>query len=304
MLTIGSLCTGYGGLDLAVPGRQAWNAEIDPAAAKVLAAHWPAVPNLGDLTAVDWAAVPPVDMLTAGYPCQPFSAAGRRKGTADDRHLWPHIAAAVRRIRPRYVFLENVAGHRSMGFGDVLGDLAALGYDTRWESLRAADVGAPHRRERVFILATNPGGIRWHGRRDGPVAAGRPPSPTDRLGEGFCYVADPAGKRRDQGRPEPAGKLRRLDAVVGRRSPGGVDWGRYEPAIRRWERVVGRVAPVPTRPGRNGAGRLNPAFVEFLMGLPDGWVTGVPGLTRSEQLHVLGNGVVPQQAAEALRCLT
>jgi DNA (cytosine-5)-methyltransferase 1 len=81
-----------------------------------------------------------------------------------------------------------------------------------------------------------------------------------------------------------------------------VDWGAYGPAVARWERLT-RPAPSPTERGRNGQPRLSPAFVEWLMGLPTGWVTDVPGLTRNEQLKALGNGVVPQQAAHALRLL-
>ena len=81
-----------------------------------------------------------------------------------------------------------------------------------------------------------------------------------------------------------------------------LEWGNYTPAIRRWEAVLGRSAPPPTEPGRTGQ-RLSPAFVEWLMGLPEGWVTGVPGLSRNAQLKALGNGVVPAQAAMALHLL-
>ena len=100
MTRIGSLFTGYGGLDMAVQsvlgGDVAWYSEIEPAACTVLAAHYPGVPNLGDITTVTWQDVEPVDVLTGGYPCQPFSHAGQRKGSDDARHLWPHIAAALR----------------------------------------------------------------------------------------------------------------------------------------------------------------------------------------------------------------
>ena len=124
-MRIGSLFSGYGGLDMAVEAvfpdaRPAWFCEWDDAPSKILAHHWPDVPNYRDVTAVDWSAVEPVDIITGGYPCQPFSAAGRRKGTDDDRHLWPYVREAVRVLRPRYVVLENVAGHRSLGFDRVL----------------------------------------------------------------------------------------------------------------------------------------------------------------------------------------
>jgi DNA (cytosine-5)-methyltransferase 1 len=162
-LTAGSLCSGYGGLDLAViavtGARLAWTAETDRYAAGVLAYHWPGVRNLGDVTALDWAAVPPVDLVAAGWPCQDISYAGPGAGITEGTRsgLWLHIAAGLRHLRPSYVYLENVAALRTRGLAKVLGDLAALGYDTQWLCLRAADAGAPHRRDRLLILAVRPG---------------------------------------------------------------------------------------------------------------------------------------------------
>src|SRR5690606_40192712 len=104
------------------------------------------------ITAVPWEDVPPVDIVTGGYPCQPFSVAGKRKGTSDARHLWPNIAHALRVLRPRYAFFENVANHLRLGFADVLADLAELGFDAEWTTVRASDVGAPHQRRRLFVL--------------------------------------------------------------------------------------------------------------------------------------------------------
>ncbi|MYX09814.1 DNA cytosine methyltransferase [Streptomyces sp. SID8375] len=154
---IGSVCTGYGGLDIAVQavfgGELAWVADNDPGAALILAHHHPKVPNLGDITAVDWHDVEPVDIYIGGYPCQPFSTAGKRKGTKDARHLWPHIARALGVLRPRLAVFENVAGHLSLGFDTVLGDLARLGFDADWCCVRASDIGAAHQRNRLFLLA-------------------------------------------------------------------------------------------------------------------------------------------------------
>jgi DNA (cytosine-5)-methyltransferase 1 len=159
-LKIGSLCTGYGGLDLAVKntlgGELIWYAENDKYPAKLLAHRFPEIPNLGDITELDWAQVEPVDVLTGGYPCQPFSRAGKREGEKDQRHLWPHIRQAIRILRPRYSIFENVGGHRSLGFGTVLRDCAEDGLDVRWCSVRASDVGAPHQRERLFFIVTDP----------------------------------------------------------------------------------------------------------------------------------------------------
>lgn len=99
-----------------------------------------------------------IDVVTAGFPCQPFSAAGRRKGADDDRNLWPETIEVVRIVRPRYCFFENVRGLLSSGyFGKIIEDLAESGYRIRWRILSAAEVGAPHRRERLWIVATNAG---------------------------------------------------------------------------------------------------------------------------------------------------
>jgi len=161
-LRIGSLCTGYGGLDLAVMqvlgGELASCAETDRHCRKILAAHFEGVPNLGDITAVDWADVPPVDIVTAGWPCQDLSLAGQgagiKKGTRSG--LWLDIAACIRQVRPGAVFLENVAALRTRGLARVLADLAGLGYDAQRATLRACDVGAPHARARLFVLAARP----------------------------------------------------------------------------------------------------------------------------------------------------
>jgi DNA (cytosine-5)-methyltransferase 1 len=155
---IGSLCTGYGGLDLAVElvlgGRLVWYAETDRHAQTVLAARWPDVPNLGDIRAVDWTGVEPVDVLTAGFPCQDISNAGKRAGiTGEHSSLWNAVAAAVRALRPPVVFVENVAALLRRGFDVCQADLAQIGYDTRWLCLRASDIGAAHRRDRLFLLA-------------------------------------------------------------------------------------------------------------------------------------------------------
>jgi DNA (cytosine-5)-methyltransferase 1 len=156
-MRIGSLCTGYGGLDMAVQsvfgGRLVWWSDVDSGSIATMTHHHPDVPNLGDLKTIDWSRVEPIDLLTAGYPCQPFSAAGKRLGVDDPRHLWPWIAYAVHRLRPRIVVLENVSAHLRRGFPIVAADLAALGYDARWCLVRASDIGAPHKRERLFVVA-------------------------------------------------------------------------------------------------------------------------------------------------------
>src|ERR1035438_6757908 len=179
---IGSLCSGYEGLGMAVTevlgGELAWVADNDPGARKILARHFPSVPNLGDITETAWAAVEPVDILTAGFPCQDVSCAGGRAGLREGNRtgVWAHVALAIDALRPSLVVLENVRGllsartdsdmepcpwclgetgdqHALRASGAVLGDLASLGYDARWQVVSAASAGAPHRRERVFIVA-------------------------------------------------------------------------------------------------------------------------------------------------------
>lgn len=155
-MKIGSLCTGYGGLDLAVEehfnAETIWCAEYDKHASKIIEAHWD-IPNLGDIKKINWDEVEPVDIITAGYPCQPFSNAGQRKGEDDPRHLWPEVLQAIRNLRPRYAILENVRGHLTLGFDSVLKDLASIGYDAEWSIVRASEVGAPHQRARLYIVA-------------------------------------------------------------------------------------------------------------------------------------------------------
>jgi DNA (cytosine-5)-methyltransferase 1 len=390
-----ALCAGYGGLETAIcagiGGQVAAFAENDPYAAAVFAAHHPQVPNLGDITTVDWDQVRDLyapDVIGAGFPCRNISNAGRRDGINGQwSRVWKNVAAAVGVLRPRLVFLENVAALRSRGLDVVAADLAAIGYDARWTCLRAGDpeVGAPHPRDRWFAVAhpadADPHHGGWNGRpghltetpgRDEPAhrgheTAGTPggvrlfptpvaadsrgtanfradgtpygngygstltdvvrsllPTPVARdwksgsmnvLGPNVRHLNEvvvnflPTPKASDgphggpnqrdtAGRYYLPGQAVRLDAQW--IASDGTDYG---PAIRRWEHVTGRPAPCPTEPGTRGNRRLSPAFAEWLMGLPAGWVTAVPNIPRKEQLKILGNGVVPQQAHHAYSLL-
>jgi DNA (cytosine-5)-methyltransferase 1 len=180
-LTYGSLFAGYGGLEMGVSsvlgGRLAWFSEIELAPSRILAHHWPDVPNLGDVTAVDWGSVEPVDVLAGGFPCQDVSHAGKRLGLKPGTRsgLWSHMAYAIDKLRPSLVVAENVRGLLSAeaggdlepcpwcvgdgeggalrALGAVQGDLADLGYTSQWVSVRASDAGAPHGRFRVFVFA-------------------------------------------------------------------------------------------------------------------------------------------------------
>lgn len=158
MLTVGSLFSGIGGLDLGLERagmRVIWQCEIDPFCRAVLAKHWPGVPCYEDITAVDWQAVERPDVLCGGFPCQDISTAGQRAGikVGTRSGLWYEYAKAIRILRPRFIIIENVAALLVRGLGIVLSDLAEGGYDAEWQVLPAAQFGAPHWRHRLFIIA-------------------------------------------------------------------------------------------------------------------------------------------------------
>lgn len=307
-MRLGSFCTGIGGLDIAAErvfgAEPVWFAEYEKAPSLVLARHWPDVPNHGDIKKTDWASVEPVDIVTAGYPCQPFSTAGKREGTDDPRHLWPSIRDAVRVLRPRIVVLENVRGHLSLGFGQVLADLAGLGFNAEWGVFRSSDIGAPHRRGRLFVVANS---------RDSAVVGERPraeprqrdsaASDTDRDAAADSNDANgfPVDNHNSASSPrrQAGGFANGRGAGSDRTSDRQRTWGRYWPAIDRWERITGTVAPHPV----DHRGRLNPELPEWMMGYPAGWVTAVDGVSRSSALKAIGNAVQPQTGAAAVAAL-
>jgi len=287
-----------------------WVSEIDKYASQLIELKIKK-PNLGDLKLVDWASVEPIDIMTAGYPCQPFSHAGQRQGTNDARHIWPYIKTAISVLRPSIVILENVRGHLSLGFSTVLADLAEIGYDAQWTLVRASDVGVPHRRERLFVIAT--------------------PQHTDTNSIGQPLVGDIGGEVGYQRQSQSIigfleqeivtntmfkGLQRRETTTLqGRRVTNGHNQqeiisdssGERQPSIGNLQRLRGRFTPrcemhLQDIPNALDQGKLNAQFVEYMMGLPPGWVTDC-GLSRAQQLKILGNGVVPQQAHYALELL-
>lgn len=357
-----------GGLDLAAlelfPGSAiAWHSEVDPAASKVLAYHFPGVPNLGDITGIDWSVLEPVDAIVGGPPCQDVSAAGKRAGLSEGTRsgLWSHMATAIDVLRPRYVLIENVRGLLSAkairgveptadavadigsrpvlrALGAVLGDLADVGFDAEWTCLSASTVGACHRRERVFVLAfpsdsagprpqgqgaaTDANQAAPAGQRLAPGRGSQTPTllPTPSVADGTGGHRSRSGERASElllpgvAVASVSGGLmptpRASDGAKGgpnqRGSAGGlmlpsaaVRWGDYADAINRQERLS-RPAPLPTEAAPRGGIRLSPAFAEWLMFWPAGWVTEPSiGLSRIDQLRVIGNGVVPPQAVAA-----
>lgn len=403
MTRIGSLFSGAGGLDVAVEtvtdGTTVFQAEVDPHASTVLAAHWPGVPNFGDVTEINWNALRfhindvvgvslRPDVVCAGFPCQDVSTAGLRAGLAGKRSgLWSEVVRALDVLRPKAVVIENVRGLLShtdetgtKAIDVVLGALVELGYSARWTVLPASAVGAPHRRDRVFILgfeSDEPTVERIEAPKVGTMAVLPTPQARDGKGHGFtnrvsgpdlltlldhhmkmpllptprAYGNDRTSKRAatlsySRSGPSLMQAVELAQGIIPRefdtyedmppswraasvpllptprsndstgagiRGEGGINlrqaatlygtpaWGKYEPAVQRWEALT-RPAPYPVEPNKNGRARLVAAFSEWMMGWPRGWVTDVV-TTRTHALKIIGNGVVPHQAAAALRLL-
>lgn len=351
-MKLGSLFSGYGGLDLGVQmalGEMstAWVADIEPGPKAILTQRFPDAPNLGDITGVDWHTVEPVDVIAGGSPCQDLSMAGRRAGMKPGTRsgLWESMVQVISVLKPRLVVWENVLGALSAeafslssmepgpgrvgdgsggpilrALGRVLGDLATLGYDARWHSVRAADVGAPHNRARVFVIAyphesrSAQWGQSLASATQIPAAVIGDhllPTPTSSEHTGAGHAAQGGLNLRTAVTLLPAPTAQAAKHLVDDRGPGTFDdynlwsvvgrpdFGNYQPAIERWEHHLGRKAPASTQLNVKGKAQLSAPFVEWMMGLPEGWVTDVE-ISRAQQLRALGNGVVPQQAAFAI----
>lgn len=156
-LKVLDLFSGIGGFSLGLERTGGFETvafcEIEEFPRKVLKKHWPEVHIHDDVRALKGSDVGPVDIICGGYPCQPFSTAGKRLGKEDDRHLWPEFSRLVAELRPTWVIGENVAGHISMGLDDVLSDLEGQGYACRTFIIPACAVDAPHRRDRCWTVA-------------------------------------------------------------------------------------------------------------------------------------------------------
>ena len=168
-LKILDLFSGIGGFSLGLEAtghfETAAFCEIDPYCKQVLKKHWPDVPIFDDIRQLKGTDIGTIDIITGGYPCQPFSVAGKQKAEQDPRHLWPEYFRLIQELRPTWVIGENVSGHIKLGLDSVLEDLASEGYSTRTFSISAASIGANHKRERIWIIA-NTNSIRWNEIKD------------------------------------------------------------------------------------------------------------------------------------------
>ena len=261
-LKVLDLFSGIGGFSLGLERTGGFETvafcEIEEFPRKVLAKHWPEVPCYEDVRKLEGKDVGSVDVICGGYPCQPFSTAGKRRGEEDDRHLWPEFSRLVAELRPTWVIGENVAGHISMGLDDVLSDLEGQGYTARTFVIPACAVDAKHRRDRVWTVAHSKieqCNERQHGERSQANCEGgirkQARTSSETLANARRGGQSGQGSYRDAGHSEATGEGQATESING--SLGGF-WP-TEPA-------VGRVA------------------------------NGVP--RRVDRLKALGNAVVPQ----------
>ena len=210
MLKVLDLFSGIGGMSLGLERTAGFETvafcENDPFCSRLLAERWPGVPNLGDITC---AVFPEADVITGGFPCQDISRAGKRAGLAGERSgLYRELVRAVRVVRPQYIIVENVAALLGDGMGTVLGDLAESGFDAEWDCIPAQAIGAPHERDRVFIVAHAES--EHDGSGDGGAQSGQEPEP--RNGAGAAVVANPTrvgqGQRRSRRPPDSFARIR------------------------------------------------------------------------------------------------
>ena len=287
-LTVGSLFSGIGGLDLGLERagmNVIWQSEIDPYACRVLSKHWPEVPNHGDIKTINWGDVVRPDVICGGYPCQPFSNAGKRRGEDDPRHLWPWVRDAISELRPRYAILENVRGHLSMGGLTVIGELANIGYDAEWRVVSAASVGANHRRDRVIIVAYSKE-LHSNGSNNYP-----------RIGSQCETVSELGDSGRTQAMADPysAPRQQQQERQVQEPNIGGCSTGQRNLAYTSSQRCVDTFSAIFPTDGR---------FPTFAQPAERGWWTTEPNVgrvangipNRVDRLRGLGNAVVPQVA--------
>ena len=297
-MKIGSLFSGIGGLELGLEEalrdagyavETAWQCEADEWCRGVLARHWPSARRFDDVRTLGPDAGS-VDILCGGFPCQDLSYAGRGAGLAGERSgLWREFARVIRDLRPRVIVVENVAALLSRGVGDVLGDLAALGYDALWQCVRAADAGAPHRRDRLFIVA-------W--RSLGDAAGARRAGDTGREGAGARRISSIAGGADADVADSRSERLEGLEqAGTAPRAAGRI--GRKRAGSPRAQRGLGRGAdglPRGLDAHQWPAGRGEPQHA---------WEpprTTTDRHERRQRLKALGNAVVPQ-VAYAIGCV-
>ena len=292
------LCSGIGGFSLGFEwaglSKPVLFCDVEPWCRRVLSKHWPDVPvacDVKELANDPDRNVPDCDILTAGYPCQPFSLAGKRGGKEDPRHIWPYILRIVASKRPAWCVFENVYGHLTLGLDQVLLDLEAEGYATRPFIVPACSVDAPHKRDRIWIIAKNVADSESGGRgRNGDL------DETQGSSQGDATQFDSFGgisSRPDEcGRPPwlkkqgtgvvtnwelttnhaaTKGSLRVAATKSLWPTPTANEDACGTPNVKMQKMLGNHPSIRGTTPQEWKAGSLNPQWVEWLMGYPSGW---------------------------------
>ena len=309
------LFSGIGGFALAA-GWAGYNTigfcEIEDYPRRVLSKRFSGVPIHGDIRELDGSVYRGVSLITGGYPCQPFSAAGKRGGASDDRHLWPQMLRVIKQARPVFVVAENVAGHITLGLDEVLADLESEGYAGRAIVVPACAVNAPHRRDRVWIIARDMAHSGSGRRQGGELQAGRNEP-------GLCGTdVAHSEQQRLQGHVEQ--QTESSDAPSGCSTDTTVAHA-YSKRRRMWNpvRQDAEDAGQSSRSTQHGTGKFIGRLGISIDGLSEGldmprrwgdgsWEDGVPRVTvgaknRTQRLKALGNAIVPQVAYELIRHL-
>ena len=290
-----SLFSGIGGLDLAFEwagGRVSAMCELEPYCQKVLRHHWPDVPLFEDIRELRGSDVGAVDVIYGGFPCQPFSVAGNKKGKNDSRYLWPEFSRLVGEIRPRWVVAENVPGILRIAADDVCADLERQGYTVGIWDFEAAAVGAQHRRERIFFVA-HAGRTLRQGISETRDFRGSPETRNAPAVErsGSSHVTDPDEIRRDMRGLEGQG-VERQESPFNKADSGGE--APTDSSSPRCERVQsGRLQETHAAFGLRGRWEPEPRVDRVVNGLPH----------RVDRLRALGNAVVPQQAFPVFKAI-
>ena len=324
MLNVLDIFSGIGGFSIGLEAASMQTVafcEINPFCQKILKKHWPSVPIFSDITTIhkeDLKALPRIDVIAGGFPCQDISVAGKGGGIKAKRSgLWKEFARLINDIRPKYAIIENVANLRSTGLISVLQDLWEIGYNAEWHCIPASAFGAPHRRDRIWIIA-HPACIGKVG-----LSVGKEKTESS-LGDSYKNAPDPDCKRCEhreynkQRRCLPANKNRKYPQTQqewelgesrtsqickilpnadqqGLQRCGGFEeispiCTQEQIGMYYCRRGIKQWGEEPLEVARLKDERLNPDWVEWLMGYPISWTEGG---SRMQRLMALGNSVVP-----------
>ena len=312
MPTFGSAFSGIGGFDLGLERAGwacRWQIEIDEYRRKILERHWPNVERRADIR-TDTDGLERVDLIAAGFPCQPFSVAGRNRGEDDERNLWPETIRLIRQVGPQLALLENVPNLLShQYFGTILGDLAEAGYDAEWFCVKASDFGASQRRDRLFIVAYTECAQLSRGRRARNVPSTSGADEEARLqrkrhGDSFKYGSNDVVAAKGSGHEARGSRLGAAPAHSGLEQSGlsladaqNTDGRVGIKVLMREERLGGEDLEATARTFPPGPDDLD-AWARVLAEVPSvepalcRVANGVPD--RTHRLAALGDSVVPQ----------